>query len=79
VVHVRSQHPNAVLTPAGRRRMVDCVLEKGLRPRRVTRRRTERREKRTRCDSSRSPNALCANLMSANRVPVQPAAGLACN
>lgn len=25
---VRSQHPNAVLTPAGRRRMVDCVLEK---------------------------------------------------
>lgn len=29
MVHVRSQHPNAVLTPAGRRRMVDCVLEKG--------------------------------------------------
>lgn len=26
---VRSQHPNAVLTPAGRRRMVDCVLERG--------------------------------------------------
>ncbi len=25
----RSQHPNAVLTPAGRRRMVACVLEKG--------------------------------------------------
>ena len=27
--HARSQHPNAVLTPAGRRRMVDCVLERG--------------------------------------------------
>ena len=24
----RSQHPNAVLTPAGRRRMVACVLER---------------------------------------------------
>lgn len=29
MVHVRSQHPNAVLTPAGRRRMVGCVLERG--------------------------------------------------
>ena len=27
--HVRRQHPNAVLTPAGRRRMVGCVLERG--------------------------------------------------
>jgi len=26
VVHARSQHPNAPLTPEGRRRMVDCVL-----------------------------------------------------
>ena len=25
----RSQHPNAVLTPRGRRRMVACVLERG--------------------------------------------------
>ena len=25
--HVRSQHPNAPLTPRGRRRMVDCVIE----------------------------------------------------
>jgi transposase InsO family protein len=29
VAHARSQHPNAVLTPAGRRRMVACVLEQG--------------------------------------------------
>ena len=29
MTHARSQHPNAVLTPAGRRRMVACVLEKG--------------------------------------------------
>ena len=29
MAHARSQHPNAVLTPDGRRRMVDCVLEKG--------------------------------------------------
>jgi transposase-like protein len=29
VSHARSQHPNAVLTPAGRGRMVACVLEKG--------------------------------------------------
>ena len=29
MAHVRSQHPNAVLTPAGRRRMVGCVLERG--------------------------------------------------
>jgi len=29
VAHARSQHPNAVLTPAGRRRMVDCVLARG--------------------------------------------------
>jgi len=29
VTHARSQHPNAVLTPNGRRRMVGCVLEKG--------------------------------------------------
>ena len=29
MVHARSQHPNAVLTPAGRRRMVGCVLERG--------------------------------------------------
>ena len=27
--NVRSQHPNAVLTPEGRRRMVACVLERG--------------------------------------------------
>src|SRR5437763_15962608 len=29
MAQARSQHPNAVLTPAGRRRMVDCVLERG--------------------------------------------------
>jgi transposase InsO family protein len=29
VSHVRSQHPNAPLTPTGRRRMVACVLEDG--------------------------------------------------
>jgi transposase InsO family protein len=29
VAHARSQHPNAVLTPEGRRRMVSCVLEQG--------------------------------------------------
>ena len=29
MVHPRSQHPNAVLTPRGRRRMVDCVIENG--------------------------------------------------
>ena len=27
--HARSQHPNAPLTPEGRRRMVACVLDKG--------------------------------------------------
>ena len=27
--HARSQHPNAPLTPQGRRRMVCCVLERG--------------------------------------------------
>ena len=27
--HARSQHPNAVLTPNGRRRMIDCVLRHG--------------------------------------------------
>ena len=27
--HARTQHPNAVLTPEGRRRMVRCVLEQG--------------------------------------------------
>ena len=27
--HARSQHPNAPLTPVGRRRMVGCVLEQG--------------------------------------------------
>lgn len=27
--HARTQHPNAVLTPNGRRRMVGCVLERG--------------------------------------------------
>ena len=27
--HARSQHPNAVLTPTGRRRMVACVIEAG--------------------------------------------------
>lgn len=27
--HARSQHPNAPLTPEGRRRMVGCVLDKG--------------------------------------------------
>lgn len=26
---VRSQHPNAVLTPEGRRRIVACVLDRG--------------------------------------------------
>ena len=29
MTHARSQHPNAVLTPTGRRRMVRCVLEHG--------------------------------------------------
>jgi transposase InsO family protein len=29
VVHARAQHPNAVLTPEGRRRMVACVLDQG--------------------------------------------------
>jgi transposase InsO family protein len=29
VTHVRTQHPNAPLTPEGRRRMVECVLEYG--------------------------------------------------
>ena len=29
MVHPRSQHPNAVLTPRGRRRMVGCVIENG--------------------------------------------------
>jgi transposase InsO family protein len=29
VAHARRQHPNAPLTPTGRRRMVDCVLEHG--------------------------------------------------
>ena len=29
MTHARTQHPNAVLTPKGRRRMVDCVLEQG--------------------------------------------------
>lgn len=29
MVHARSQHPNAVLTPKHRRRMVDCVLGRG--------------------------------------------------
>jgi transposase InsO family protein len=29
VSHARSQHPNAVLTPKGRKRMVDCVLKRG--------------------------------------------------
>ena len=28
-MHARSQHPNAVLTPTGRRRMVRCVLDQG--------------------------------------------------
>ena len=27
--HARTQHPNAVLTPKGRRKMVDCVVERG--------------------------------------------------
>ena len=27
--HVRTQHPNAVLTPEGRRRMVACVIDRG--------------------------------------------------
>ena len=27
--HARSQHPNAPLTPVGRRRMVDCVVVEG--------------------------------------------------
>lgn len=27
--HARSQHPNAPLTPEGRRRMVECVLDRG--------------------------------------------------
>ena len=29
MAHARSQHPNAVLTPTGRKRMVVCVLEHG--------------------------------------------------
>ncbi len=29
MAHARSQHPNAPLTPTGRRRMVDCVLDQG--------------------------------------------------
>ena len=29
MAHARAQHPNAVLTPTGRRRMVGCVLEGG--------------------------------------------------
>ena len=29
MAHARSQHPNAPLTPEGRRRMVDCVLARG--------------------------------------------------
>jgi transposase InsO family protein len=29
VAHARAQHPNAVLTPTGRRRMVACVLDAG--------------------------------------------------
>jgi len=29
VAHARAQHPNAVLTPAGRRRMVNCVIVGG--------------------------------------------------
>ena len=29
MVHARSRHPNAPLTPTGRRRMVDCVLDQG--------------------------------------------------
>jgi transposase InsO family protein len=29
VAHARQQHPNAVLTPTGRRRMVACVIEQG--------------------------------------------------
>ena len=29
MAHDRQQHPNAVLTPAGRRRMVACVVDRG--------------------------------------------------
>jgi transposase InsO family protein len=29
VAHARTQHPNAVLTPVGRRRMVACLLDRG--------------------------------------------------
>lgn len=29
MAHARSQHPNAPLTPTGRRRMVECVLDQG--------------------------------------------------
>jgi transposase InsO family protein len=29
VAHARQQHPNAVMTPQGRRRMVDCVVVRG--------------------------------------------------
>ena len=29
MTHARTQHPNAPLTPEGRRRMVECVLECG--------------------------------------------------
>ena len=29
MLHARSQHPNAPLTPEGRRRMVECVLVAG--------------------------------------------------
>ena len=27
--HARTQHPNASLTPLGRRKMVDCVIDRG--------------------------------------------------
>ena len=29
MIHARTQHPNAPLTPEGRRRMVECVIEFG--------------------------------------------------
>ena len=29
MTHARTQHPNASLTPRGRRKMVTCVIERG--------------------------------------------------
>ena len=29
MTHARTQHPNASLTPRGRRKMIDCVIDRG--------------------------------------------------